>query len=157
MATRAVLDVVVNKLTKAEYDEYVADGTITQQEIDDQVWIFTDDQFLSAQNLAKLVGIAAGAEVNVIDGVTVNGATVTPSGKVVNIVVPTKTSDLTNDSGFITEGNIPTKLSDLTNDLDMSAYANKIESVKVNGEAVTPGADKSVDITVPTCKVRIWG
>lgn len=30
--------------------------------------------------------------------------------------IPTKTSELTNDSGFITSANIPTKTSDLTND-----------------------------------------
>lgn len=31
--------------------------------------------------------------------------------------IPTKTSDLTNDSGFITDANIPTNVSDLTNDV----------------------------------------
>ena len=31
-------------------------------------------------------------------------------------VIPTKTSDLTNDSGFITSASLPTKVSDLTND-----------------------------------------
>ena len=34
----------------------------------------------------------------------------------VNIPIPTKTSDLTNDSGFITDADIPTKTSELTND-----------------------------------------
>jgi hypothetical protein len=34
----------------------------------------------------------------------------------ISATVPTKTSDLTNDSGFITNGDIPTKTSDLTND-----------------------------------------
>ena len=34
----------------------------------------------------------------------------------VNIAIPTKTSDLTNDSGFITDADVPTKTSDLTND-----------------------------------------
>ena len=34
----------------------------------------------------------------------------------VNIPIPTKTSDLTNDSGFITDADVPTKTSDLTND-----------------------------------------
>jgi len=33
-----------------------------------------------------------------------------------NANIPTKTSDLTNDSGFITSANLPTKVSDLTND-----------------------------------------
>ena len=38
------------------------------------------------------------------------------SNKTINIAVPTKTSDLTNDSGFITSSDLPTKTSDLTND-----------------------------------------
>ena len=33
---------------------------------------------------------------------------------IANIVVPTKVSDLTNDSGFITNAALPTKVSDLT-------------------------------------------
>lgn len=50
----------------------------------------------------KLSGIATGAQVNVIETVKVNGTAQTPSSKAVNITVPTKVSDLTNDSGFIT-------------------------------------------------------
>ena len=50
----------------------------------------------------KLNGIATGAEVNTIDTVKVNGTALTPSSKEVNITVPTKVSDITNDSGFIT-------------------------------------------------------
>lgn len=38
------------------------------------------------------------------------------SNKTANISVPTKVSDLTNDSGFITDADLPTKTSDLTND-----------------------------------------
>ena len=38
------------------------------------------------------------------------------SGFITSNSVPTKTSDLTNDSGFITSSSIPTKTSDLTND-----------------------------------------
>jgi hypothetical protein len=94
-------DVIVNKISKSLYDEYVADGTITQTMIDEQVWIFTDDQYLSLENLNKLLGIEANAQVNVIEGIKVNDVVVSPTEKVVNIVVPTKTSDLTNDSNFI--------------------------------------------------------
>lgn len=50
----------------------------------------------------KLAGIEAGAEVNVIDSIKVNGTAQTITGKAVDITVPTKVSDLTNDSGFIT-------------------------------------------------------
>ena len=51
----------------------------------------------------KLGNIAAGAQVNVIESVKRNGAAVPVSGKAVDIAVPTKTSDLQNDSGFITQ------------------------------------------------------
>lgn len=95
-------DVYVNKISKSLYDSYVANGTITPTMIEQEVWIFTDDQYVSAEDIAKLAGIAAGAQVNVIEGVQVNGVDLAVNAKKVNIVVPTKTSDLTNDSGFIT-------------------------------------------------------
>ena len=50
----------------------------------------------------KLSGIASGAQVNVIESVKVNGTKVEPSSKTVDISVPTKVSQLTNDSGFQT-------------------------------------------------------
>lgn len=51
----------------------------------------------------KLGGIASGAQVNVIEGVQVNGTDLPVSGKKANVAVPTKTSDINNDSGFITK------------------------------------------------------
>lgn len=71
-----------------------------------------------------------------------------------NISVPTKVSDLTNDSGFITG----ITSSDVTTALGYTPYnssnpsgyqANVIETVKVNGTALTPSS-KAVDISVPT-------
>lgn len=47
-------NVKVNKIAKADYDLYVATGIITAEMIANEVWIFTDDSFLSAENLAKL-------------------------------------------------------------------------------------------------------
>lgn len=44
------------------------------------------------------------AQENVIETVKVNGAAVTPNSKEVDITVPTKTSELINDAGFITSG-----------------------------------------------------
>ena len=55
----------------------------------------------------KLKDVASGAQVNVIETVKVNNTALTPSSKAVNITVPTKTSDITNDSGFITTADIP--------------------------------------------------
>lgn len=62
---------------------------------------------LSASLHAKLVGIAAGAEVNIVNGVQVNGVLLTPDGnKYVNVIVPVNVSDLTNDSGYQTAAQV---------------------------------------------------
>lgn len=55
----------------------------------------------------KLANVAAGAQVNVLEGIQKNGNTVTITNKIANISVPTATSELTNDSGFITTADIP--------------------------------------------------
>ena len=52
---------------------------------------------------SKLANLPADAEKNVIIGIQRNGLTVTPSNRIVNIEVPVKVSDLTNDSNFMTE------------------------------------------------------
>lgn len=48
----------------------------------------------------KLSGIESGAQANVIESVKVNGTKLTPSSKAVDVTVPTKISQLTNDSGY---------------------------------------------------------
>lgn len=58
----------------------------------------TNDYTTAEKN--KLSGIASGAQVNVIESVSVNGTKIEPSSKAVAISVPTKVSQLTNDSGF---------------------------------------------------------
>ena len=84
--------------------------------------------------------------------------------------IPTKTSQLTNDSGFLTshqqlktinnqsiigEGNITIEGGSGGGDI------NVIETVKVNGTALTPDANKAVNITVPAAitesTVSGWG
>lgn len=104
----------------------------------------------------KLANVEAGAQVNVLEGIQRNGVTVTPTNKIANINVPTKTSDLTNDSNFAADAsyvhtdnnytdNEKTKLGGVA----AGAQVNVIETVKVNGTARTVTA-KAVDITVPT-------
>ena len=48
----------------------------------------------------------------------INGVTLTGNKSLddLGIDIPTATSELTNDSGFITSADVPTKTSDLTND-----------------------------------------
>ena len=68
---------------------------------------------------------SAGAEANVIETVKVNGSPLTPDGsKAVNITVPTKVSQITNDSGFQTSAQVT------------SAINSKIASVYKPGGSV---------------------
>lgn len=105
----------------------------------------------------KLANIAAGAQVNVLEGIQKNGQTVTITNKIANISVPTATSDLTNDSNFAvdasyvhTDNNYTTAEKNKLSAIEASADVNVIETVKVNGSALTPDANKAVDVTVPT-------
>lgn len=50
----------------------------------------------------------AGPEKNVIETVKVNGTALTPTNKAVNVTVPTKTSDLTNDNGYQSASQVDT-------------------------------------------------
>ena len=122
---------------------------------------------MSTNDKSKLDGIAVGAQVNVIEKVLVNGSELTPAEKAVDVTVPTKVSQLNNDSKYqenaietvkvnnvalnVTDKavnvTVPTNVSDLTND---SGYqVNAIEQVKVNGNVLT-ATEKAVNITVPT-------
>ena len=92
----------------------------------------------------KLDGIESGAEVNVIETVKVNGTALVPSNKEVDVPVPTKTSDLTNDSGFIDKD-----VNNLTNYYDKNAVDTKIASVyKYKGTVSTYNDLPSSNLTV---------
>ena len=59
---------------------------------------------MSAADKTKLNSINNNANVNIIEKVKVNGSILTPdANKAVNITVPTKTSDLTNNSNFVSD------------------------------------------------------
>lgn len=88
--------------------------------------------------------IAEGGEPNVIETVKVNGSALTPdANKAVDVTVPTRTSDLTND-GDGTDSNSP-----FATQAYVSANGGKIDTIKVNGTTQTI-TNKAVDITVPT-------
>lgn len=82
--------------------------------VSDANYVHTDNNFTTALK-DKLNGIAIGAEVNVQSdwNITDNSSDAFIKNKP---AIPTKTSDITNDSGFITSAALPTKTSDLTND-----------------------------------------
>lgn len=127
----------------------------------------------AAYNHSKATHAPTNAQANVIETVKVNGTALTPSSKSVNVTVPTKTSQLTNDSGFITSYKDTTyKLGtpasatngnatlDLTNNLDSSkqsivvkgAGATKV-TTDANGAIVVTSSDTDTKYSHPNSGV----
>ena len=139
------------------------------------------NDYTSAEK-TKLGGIATGAQVNVIENVVVNGTSATIANKTatitmetgaidqikvngvaqpiedkaVDIAVPTKTSNLTNDSNFAvdasyihTDNNFTNTLKTKLDGITAGAEPNVIATIKVNNTAQTV-TDKTVNISVPT-------
>lgn len=74
--------------------------------VSDANYVHTDNNFTS-QDKTKLESVENGAQVNVIEKVQQNGVDLNIENKTVNVTVPTKTSELENDSDFITSADIP--------------------------------------------------
>lgn len=74
--------------------------------------------------LAKLNGIEANAEVNIIESIKVNGQVQSVVEKAVDITVPTKVSELTNDSNFVSQSKV-------TEDIN-AAVADKVTTSQMN-------------------------
>lgn len=113
---------VPTKLSELENDN----NTVT-----DKDYVHTDNNFTNAL-LTKLNGIESGAEVNAIAGIKTNGVLQPIVNKIVDISIPTKTSQLTNDSGYI--------------DKNVDNLANYYTETEING-LLNNKADKS---SVPT-------
>lgn len=104
-----------------------------------------------------------GASETKIDTISVNNENIEPIEKNVDITIPTKTSDLVNDSitavslGAITDITANTETIIVERDennaikLDITGVGeeNIIESISANGTDINP-VDKNVDITIPT-------
>lgn len=89
----------------------------------------TNDYTSTEKN--KLSGIASGAQANVIESVKVNGTALSVTSKAVNVTVPTKTSQLQNDSTYVKKVELPTKLSALQNDLGYVTNNNVQASINM--------------------------
>lgn len=136
----------------------------------------------TTEEKTKLSNIEEGAQVNVIETININGTEASISGKkasinieagkidvikvngvaqeikdkAVDIDVPTKTSELENNSNFVvdanyvhTDNNYTTTEKNKLKDIAANAQVNVIETIKVNN-AIQTITNKSVDITVPT-------
>lgn len=109
------------------------------------------DGLMSSTDKSKLNGVAAGAQVNVIETVKVNGTAQSVTSKAVDIDVPTKTSDLTNDSGFITSADVPegAAASTTTPKMDGTAAVGT-ETTFARGDHVHPTDTSRAPLASPT-------
>lgn len=115
-------------------DINVSTLSITDDEIDSNsiIDVYTDNNAIYASGISVVShtltitfdGTLSGANVAVVVN-NIEGSLIIPtktsdldndSGFITEADIPTKTSDLENDSGFITEADVPTKTSDLVND-----------------------------------------
>lgn len=122
----------------------------------------TADGLMSKEDFSKLSGIATGAQVNVVESVKVNGAALTPDAnkavdvsvpilgvskngtpltpdtttKVVDVTVPTKVSDLTNDSNFQTGTEVDASIAAAIADVTQFDY-EVVQALPTTGEKGT--------------------
>lgn len=116
----------------------------------------TGKELISSELLTKLGAIEAGAQVNVLEGVQVNGSDLSISGKKVNVVVPTTIADL----GKVAESDLDTALATkLNNKADKAttlagygitdAYTGEVIDKKIaDALAAATGGESAADVKV---------
>lgn len=93
-----------NGVATLNEEKIVVKSNLPSDIVYDSNYVHTDNNFTTALK-NKLNGIATGAQVNKIETIQRNGTALAITNKTVNITVPTKTSDLTNDSNFVIDSN----------------------------------------------------
>lgn len=95
-----------NSTERANFtDAYNKRHTHSNKSVIDGITSTLVNNWNSAKTHADSAHAPSDAQANVIETVKVNGTALTPSSKAVNVTVPTKVSQLTNDSGYKTTDN----------------------------------------------------
>lgn len=89
-----------NGVAGLDENKKVSKSNLPTDTVYDNNYVHTDNNFTTAMK-NKLDSVEEGAEPNKIEIIQRNGSVLPINNKIVNVEVPTKTSDLTNDSGFI--------------------------------------------------------
>lgn len=85
----------------------------------------------------KLGAIASGAQVNVIEKVSVNGSALPVTTKGVNVTVPTKVSQVTNDSGFQTASQVSSAITKAIGGIASGFKYSVVDTLPQTGESDT--------------------
>lgn len=122
--TKADASSVPTKLT-----DLTNDGNFVQ----DADYVHTDSNYTATEK-TKLGGIAAGAQVNVLEKVKVNNVEQTITSKAVNITVPTNNNQLTNGAGYQTASDVTTAINTALAGITSISY-QVVSSLPATGEA----------------------
>ena len=138
---KATLESGITASDKTNWNNHKGDSSIHVSSSDKTAWntAVTDlsthtsnsNIHVTSSDKTKLNGIENGAQVNVIETVKVNGSAKAVSNKSVDIAVPTKTSDLSNDSGFITLSDVPKEIAYVTKSNSYNDILNIIADGKL--------------------------
>lgn len=126
-------------------------------------WDFNDLINIPTQTVVNNSTITISKNGTTVDSFTTNAA----SAKTIDISIPTKTSDLNNDSWYITSASLPTKTSDLNNDswfITSSAVWNWMVTITQWGSnkwSFTLNQNTAVPVTldawfIPTNSWAVW-
>lgn len=109
-------------------------------------------------DLTNSVGFITSASIPTVNNSTItiqkNGTAVgnftlnQATGTAINLIVPTKTSDLTNDSGFITSNDLPT-IEDLTTTAQLNAINSGATSTNIGQIATNTNAIADINDLIP--------
>ena len=128
--------IVVEAVAQANaYTDDVAEGKVDKEEGKG----LSENDFTDGYK-EKLDGIDDGAQVNVIEVVKRNGVALPVTDKAIDIAVPTTTSSLTNDSGYITN-----EVGDLVNYYDKDETDTLIATEAETRDAADLDLQKQID------------
>lgn len=124
--------------------------TILLGKVDKETGKGLSETSFTATEKAKLYNIEDHAQENTVEIIQKNGTTVTATNKIVNILVPTKTSDITNDSGFITSSDIPEGSAASTTSPKMDGTATVgTEMAFARGDHIHPSDTSKANLVSP--------
>lgn len=115
--------------------------------VQDANYVHTDTNF-TADEKQKLANIASGSQVNTIESIKVNGTAQTITNKEVDVAVPTKVSDLTNDSNFQTQDQITAAIAGKQNTLTFDTAPTQDSTRPVESGGVYSALASKIDLSL---------
>lgn len=115
-ATKTIIDESLSDSSKNPVQNKVINSALNNK-VDKEVGkgLSTNDYTTDEKN--KLNGIAEGAQVNIIEGIKVNGTAQIITNKIVDIAVPTNNNQLINGAGYQTSTEVQNAINDAIKDI----------------------------------------